>query len=80
VPPWDAKIGQLSGGGKRRVALCRLLRSKPDVLLLDESTNHLGADSVEWLEQFLQKFPGTVIAVRHDRIGRGFQPVLRSGS
>ena len=67
LPPWDAKIGQLSGGEKRRVALCRLLLAKPDMLLLDEPTNHLDAESVEWLEQFLQKFPGTVIAVTHDR-------------
>ena len=67
LPPWDAKIGQLSGGEKRRVALCRLLLSKPDMLLLDEPTNHLDAESVEWLEQFFAKFPGTVIAVTHDR-------------
>jgi sulfate-transporting ATPase len=67
LPPWDAKIGPLSGGEKRRVALCRLLLSKPDMLLLDEPTNNLDAESVEWLEQFLAKFPGTVIAVTHDR-------------
>jgi len=67
LPAWDAAIGQLSGGEKRRVALCQLLLSKPDMLLLDEPTNHLDAESVEWLEQFLQKFPGTVIAVTHDR-------------
>jgi sulfate-transporting ATPase len=67
LPPWDAKIAKLSGGEKRRVALCRLLLSKPDMLLLDEPTNHLDAESVGWLEQFLQKFPGTVIAVTHDR-------------
>src|SRR5690349_17996240 len=67
LPPWDATIGKLSGGEKRRVALCQLLLSKPDMLLLDEPTNHLDAESVEWLEQFLQKFPGTVIAVTHDR-------------
>jgi energy-dependent translational throttle protein EttA len=67
LPPWDAKIGPLSGGEKRRVALCRLLLSKPDMLLLDEPTNHLDAESVEWLELFLAKFPGTVIAVTHDR-------------
>ncbi len=67
LPAWDAKIGKLSGGEKRRVALCQLLLSKPDMLLLDEPTNHLDAESVEWLEQFLQKFPGTVIAVTHDR-------------
>ncbi|HVJ63466.1 MAG TPA: energy-dependent translational throttle protein EttA, partial [Tahibacter sp.] len=62
-----AKIGNLSGGEKRRVALCRLLLSKPDMLLLDEPTNHLDAESVEWLEQFLADFPGTVVAVTHDR-------------
>jgi sulfate-transporting ATPase len=67
LPPWEAKIGVLSGGEKRRVALCRLLLAKPDMLLLDEPTNHLDAESVDWLEQFLQKFPGTVIAVTHDR-------------
>jgi sulfate-transporting ATPase len=67
LPPWDTKIAKLSGGEKRRVALCRLLLSKPDMLLLDEPTNHLDAESVGWLEQFLQKFPGTVIAVTHDR-------------
>src|SRR5512134_1689574 len=67
LPPWDAKIKPLSGGEKRRVALCRLLLSKPDMLLLDEPTNHHDAESVEWLEQFLTKFPGTVIAVTHDR-------------
>jgi len=67
LPAWDAKIAKLSGGEKRRVALCRLLLSKPDMLLLDEPTNHLDAESVGWLEQFLQKFSGTVIAVTHDR-------------
>src|SRR5580658_6960651 len=67
LPPWDAKIGPLSGGEKRRVALCRLLLEKPDMLLLDEPTNHLDAESVEWLEQFLVRFPGTVVAVTHDR-------------
>ncbi len=67
LPPWDALIGPLSGGEKRRVALCRLLLEKPDMLLLDEPTNHLDAESVEWLEQFLQRFPGTVVAVTHDR-------------
>jgi sulfate-transporting ATPase len=67
LPPWDAKIGPLSGGEKRRVALCRLLLEKPDMLLLDEPTNHLDAESVEWLEQFLQRFAGTVVAVTHDR-------------
>ncbi len=67
LPPWDAKIERLSGGEKRRVALCRLLLSKPDMLLLDEPTNHLDAESVEWLERFLLRFPGTVVAVTHDR-------------
>ncbi|MGQ9686932.1 MAG: energy-dependent translational throttle protein EttA [Thiobacillaceae bacterium] len=67
LPPWDARIGHLSGGEKRRVALARLLLSKPDMLLLDEPTNHLDAESVEWLEQFLTRFPGTVVAVTHDR-------------
>jgi sulfate-transporting ATPase len=67
LPPWDAQIGTLSGGEKRRVALCRLLLSQPDMLLLDEPTNHLDAESVEWLEQFLQRFPGTVVAITHDR-------------
>ncbi|HET7772454.1 MAG TPA: energy-dependent translational throttle protein EttA [Burkholderiaceae bacterium] len=67
LPPWEAKIGHLSGGEKRRVALCKLLLEKPDMLLLDEPTNHLDAESVDWLEQFLQRFPGTVVAVTHDR-------------
>ncbi|MFO0581925.1 MAG: energy-dependent translational throttle protein EttA [Anaeromyxobacter sp.] len=67
LPPWDQKIGVLSGGEKRRVALAKLLLSKPDMLLLDEPTNHLDAESVEWLEQFLTRFPGTVVAVTHDR-------------
>ncbi|MFN7728535.1 MAG: energy-dependent translational throttle protein EttA [Bdellovibrio sp.] len=66
-PDGDMPIGPLSGGEKRRVALCRLLLSNPDILLLDEPTNHLDAESVHWLEQFLAKFPGTVIAVTHDR-------------
>ena len=67
LAPWDAVIGKLSGGEKRRVALCRLLLSKPDMLLLDEPTNHLDAESVEWLEVFLKRFPGTVVAITHDR-------------
>lgn len=67
LPPWDAKIEHLSGGEKRRVALCKLLLSRPDMLLLDEPTNHLDAESVAWLEEFLYRFPGTVIAVTHDR-------------
>ncbi len=67
LPPWDADIKNLSGGEKRRVALCKLLLQKPDMLLLDEPTNHLDAESVEWLEQFLVRFPGTVVAVTHDR-------------
>jgi len=67
TPPGDAKIGVLSGGEKRRVALCRLLLKKPDVLLLDEPTNHLDAESVGWLEQHLARYEGTVIAVTHDR-------------
>ena len=67
LPPWEAKIAHLSGGEKRRVALCKLLLQKPDMLLLDEPTNHLDAESVEWLEQFLTRFPGTVVAVTHDR-------------
>ena len=67
LPPWEASIENLSGGEKRRVALCRLLLSKPDMLLLDEPTNHLDADSVFWLEKFLEQFSGTVVAVTHDR-------------
>lgn len=67
TPPADAKIENLSGGEKRRVALCRLLLQEPDVLLLDEPTNHLDAESVHWLEQHLKQYPGTVIAVTHDR-------------
>lgn len=67
LPPWDADVTKLSGGEKRRVALCRLLVSKPDMLLLDEPTNHLDAESVAWLEHFLQEYPGTVVAVTHDR-------------
>lgn len=67
LPPWEAIVGPLSGGEKRRVALCRLLLSQPDMLLLDEPTNHLDAESVEWLEVFLAKFAGTVVAVTHDR-------------
>ena len=67
LPPWDADVSTLSGGEKRRVALCRLLLSSPDMLILDEPTNHLDAESVAWLERFLQDFPGTVVAVTHDR-------------
>ncbi len=67
LPPWEADITKLSGGEKRRVALCRLLLSSPDMLLLDEPTNHLDAESVAWLEKFLHDYPGTVIAVTHDR-------------
>lgn len=67
LPPWEADVSKLSGGEKRRVALCRLLLSKPDMLLLDEPTNHLDAESVYWLEQFLQNFSGTVVAITHDR-------------
>ncbi len=67
LPPWDMAVETLSGGEKRRVALCRLLVSNPDMLILDEPTNHLDAESVAWLERFLQDFPGTVVAVTHDR-------------
>ncbi|MDQ2696065.1 MAG: energy-dependent translational throttle protein EttA [Pseudomonadota bacterium] len=67
LPPWEADIARLSGGEKRRVALCRLLLEKPDMLLLDEPTNHLDAESVAWLERFLKEYPGTVVAVTHDR-------------
>jgi len=67
LPPWEAKIKHLSGGEKRRVALCKLLLSSPDMLLLDEPTNHLDAESVAWLEHFLQDYKGTVVAVTHDR-------------
>ena len=67
LPPWDADVSRLSGGERRRVALCRLLLSGPDMLLLDEPTNHLDALSVQWLEQYLERFPGTVVAVTHDR-------------
>ncbi len=67
LPPWDADVTKLSGGEKRRVALCRLLLSRPDMLLLDEPTNHLDAESVFWLERFLQNFNGTVVAITHDR-------------
>jgi ATP-binding cassette ChvD family protein len=67
IPPWDAPVENLSGGEKRRVALCRLLLSNPDMLILDEPTNHLDAESVAWLERFLKDFAGTVVAVTHDR-------------
>ncbi len=67
LPPWEARVDTLSGGEKRRVALCRLLLSAPDMLLLDEPTNHLDAESIAWLERYLEEYPGTVIAVTHDR-------------
>jgi len=67
LPPWDADVTLLSGGERRRVALCKLLLSNPDMLLLDEPTNHLDAESVAWLERFLSEYPGTVVAVTHDR-------------
>ncbi len=67
LPPWEADVTKLSGGERRRVALCRLLLSQPDMLLLDEPTNHLDAESVAWLERFLQEYPSTVVAITHDR-------------
>jgi energy-dependent translational throttle protein EttA len=67
LPPWEARIGTLSGGERRRVALCRLLLSAPDMLLLDEPTNHLDAESISWLERYLEEYPSTVVAVTHDR-------------
>lgn len=67
LPPWDTKVAVLSGGERRRVALCRLLLDHPDMLLLDEPTNHLDAESIAWIERFLQEYPGTVVAITHDR-------------
>ncbi len=67
LPPWDAEVKNLSGGERRRVALCRLLLDKPDMLLLDEPTNHLDAESIAWIERFLQEYAGTVVAITHDR-------------
>ena len=67
MPPGDADVTKLSGGEKRRVALCQLLLSAPDMLLLDEPTNHLDAESVAWLQKFLHDFPGTVVTITHDR-------------
>ena len=67
LPPGDAEVATLSGGERRRVALCKVLLQRPDILLLDEPTNHLDAESVAWLERHLQEYPGTVVAVTHDR-------------
>jgi ATPase subunit of ABC transporter with duplicated ATPase domains len=80
-PPGDADTATLSGGERRRVALCQLLLRQPDLLLLDEPTNHLDAESVQWLEQHLAKYPGTVLAVTHDRwFARGFDRFLVFGA
>ena len=76
LPPWEAKVAHLSGGERRRVALCRLLLSEPEMLLLDEPTNHLDAESVAWLERYLEQYAGTVIAVTHDRY---FSTTWRAG-
>src|SRR4051795_4001734 len=67
LPPGDAEVGTLSGGERRRVALCKILLERPDILLLDEPTNHLDAESVAWLERHLAEYPGTIVAVTHDR-------------
>ena len=81
LPPGDADVGKISGGERRRVALCQVLLAQPDMLLLDEPTNHLDAESVWWLERYLAEFPGTVVAVTHDRwFARGFDRYLVYGA